>query len=235
MKKIAINGSFNPNEQKEIIKILESLGGINTHRYIGDSTNYYYYIDCNNTIILETGFFSQEYELLTLKQYKEKYMNTETKEFKIEIPEGYEVDKENSTFEKIVFKKVEEKLTYEKIADKLFQYEKHYYIAGDGGIMGTSIGWSCPNTAPTKHQLERLLALNKLMNVAYYLNDGWKPNWNDIEQEKFYIYYSNVSKTIEIDYNCVCNSGEVYFKSRELAGQAIQILGDETIKLALGV
>lgn len=30
------------------------------------------------------------------------------KEFKIEIPEGYEIDKEKSTFEKIVFKKKEE-------------------------------------------------------------------------------------------------------------------------------
>ncbi len=29
----------------------------------------------------------------------------ETKELKIQIPEGYEIDKENSTFEKIVFKK----------------------------------------------------------------------------------------------------------------------------------
>lgn len=157
------------------------------------------------------------------------------KEMKIIPPEGYEIDKENSTFEKIVFKKIEEKLTYEKIAEKLFQCKKHYYIADDGGIMGTSIGWLCPNAAPTEHQLKRLLAINKLMNVAYYFNDGWEPDWNDIEQEKFYIYYSNVSKTIEIDYNCVCNSGEVYFKSRELAGQAIQILGEETIKLALGV
>jgi hypothetical protein len=235
MKKIAINGSLNPNERKEMIKILESLGGINTHHYLGVSTKGYYYIDHDNTIMLETRLSSQEYELLTLKEYKEKYMNTETKEFKIEIPEGYEVDKENSTFEKIIFKKVEEKLTYEKIAEKLFQYEKHYYIAGDGGIMGTSIGWSCPNTAPTKHQLERLLALNKLMNVAHYLNDGWEPNWNNIEQEKFYIYYSNVDKIIKIEYNSVCNSGEVYFKSIELAEQAIEILGEDIIKLALGV
>jgi hypothetical protein len=30
------------------------------------------------------------------------------KEFKVEIPEGYEIDKEKSTFEKIVFKKKEE-------------------------------------------------------------------------------------------------------------------------------
>lgn len=29
----------------------------------------------------------------------------ETKEIKIEVPEGYEIDKENSSFEKIIFKK----------------------------------------------------------------------------------------------------------------------------------
>lgn len=157
------------------------------------------------------------------------------KEIKITPPEGYAIDEKNSTFEKIVFKKVEEKLTYEKIANKLFQCEKHYYISSYGNIIETRIGWYCPNAATTEHQLQRLLAINKLMNVAYYLNDGWKPDWNDNEQEKFYIYYSNVSKTIEIDYNCVCNSGEVYFKSRELAGQAIKILGEETIKLVLGI
>lgn len=32
-------------------------------------------------------------------------MIMETKEFRIEIPEGYEIDKEKSSFEKIVFKK----------------------------------------------------------------------------------------------------------------------------------
>ena len=30
------------------------------------------------------------------------------KELKIEVPQGYEIDKEKSTFEKIVFKKVED-------------------------------------------------------------------------------------------------------------------------------
>lgn len=34
----------------------------------------------------------------------------ENKELKIQAPEGYEIDKENSTFEKIVFKKEERKL-----------------------------------------------------------------------------------------------------------------------------
>lgn len=33
----------------------------------------------------------------------------ETKELKIQVPEGFEIDKKNSTFEKIVFKKIEPK------------------------------------------------------------------------------------------------------------------------------
>lgn len=235
MKKIAIIGSLNPNEQKEIIKILESLGGYNTHHYRGNCSGAYYYIDFDNVIEWRRTLSTQEYELLTLKQYKEKYMNSETKELKIEIPEGYEVDKENSTFEKIVFKKVEEKLTYEKIANKLFQYKKQYYIAGDGSIMETSIGWLCPNTASTIEQLQRLLALNKLMNVANYLNDGWEPDWNDRTQPKYFIYCNTSDKTLVIDHNTYFNYGVVYFKSIELAEQAIEILGEKTIKLALGI
>ena len=34
----------------------------------------------------------------------------ETKEFKIQVPEGYEIDRENSTFENIIFRKAERKL-----------------------------------------------------------------------------------------------------------------------------
>jgi hypothetical protein len=157
------------------------------------------------------------------------------KELKIIAPEGYEIDKEKSSFEKIVFKKVEEKLTYEKIADKLFQHVSHYYIDENGHIMLTSVGWQCPNVAPTAQQLNRLLALNKLMNVAYYLNDGWKPNWDNDTQEKYFVFYNHASKTIEIEYNKICNSEVTYFKSTELAKQAIEILGEDTIKLALGV
>ena len=39
--------------------------------------------------------------------FKELKENMETKELKIEIPQGYEIDKEKSTFENIVFKKID--------------------------------------------------------------------------------------------------------------------------------
>lgn len=117
----------------------------------------------------------------------------------------------------------------------MFQYENHYYIDSNGKIKEISLGWHCPNAAPTEHQLQRLLALNKLMNTAYYLNDGWEPNWDDNAQRKYFIYYNNDDKAFTIDVNTYFNNGVIYFKSIELAQQAVEILGEETIKLALGV
>jgi hypothetical protein len=73
------------------------------------------------------------------------------------------------------------------------------------------------------------------MNVAYYLNDGWEPDWDDPTQFKFFIYCNTSDKTLVIDHNTYFNCGVVYFKSIELAKRAIEILGEETIKLALGV
>lgn len=241
MKKIAIKGSQDYSERQEILEILRSWGGMNSKGYSCDSEGYYY-INSNNIISLQHGIFLSEYELLTLKEYKEKYMSKEkSKELKIEIPEGYEIDKYKSTFEKIVFKKVEEKLTYGDIAKKLFTDKTHYYINTCGTIHETfcktknAVCFIDPNNAPTYNQLARLLALNKLMNVAHYLNNGWKPNWNDRSEYKYFIYYNNNKKTFQIDSNTYVDYGVVYFKSKELAELTIEILGDETIKLALGV
>lgn len=101
----------------------------------------------------------------------------ETKEIKINIPRGYEIDKENSTFECIKFKPSKKYFTYKDICAKLFKEEgPGYYVASDGNIQKTQLEAfrqfiTAPNNAPSKKQLERLLALNQLMNIAYYYNN----------------------------------------------------------------
>ena len=97
----------------------------------------------------------------------------ETKEIKIDIPEGYEIDKENSTFECIKFKSSKEYTTYKDVCVNLFAEKYRYYIDSFGVIYSTQLKAfiSSPNMAPIKKQLERLLALNRLMNIAYYYND----------------------------------------------------------------
>ena len=114
--------------------------------------------------------------------------------------------------------------------------ETHYYI--DSGaqintIVNREFTYTCKNNATSRKQLEKLLAINMLMNVAKYRNDGWQPDWSKEEEGKYYIQIENVSKNLGIDCTGLFNSAIVYFKSEELAEQAIEILGEETIKLAL--
>lgn len=95
----------------------------------------------------------------------------ETKEVKIDIPKGYEIDKENSTFECIKFKPIKN-ITYEDVCNNIFAENYGYYIGPSGNICDTSLEeFTCDvNNTPNKKQLERLLALNQLMNIAYYYN-----------------------------------------------------------------
>ena len=148
----------------------------------------------------------------------------ETKEFKIQVPEGYEIDKENSTFERIKFKPIKKAMTYDDVARELFKDQNRYITT-----------FSCLKswkdvTCTSSKQTEKLIAINKLMNVAKYLNGDWKPNWNNDNEIKYFIYSHN---TIGISGARIFYSDIAYFKSEELAKQAIEILGEETIKLAL--
>lgn len=158
------------------------------------------------------------------------------KELKIEIPEGYEIDEENSTFECIKFKR--KGLTYDDIAKELFHGKEIFYINQLGEIStATSVkGEECfkyLNNCTSKKQAEKLLAINKLMNVAKYLNDGWKPDWNNNNEYKYYLFVYNNNNTIGYS-TCASSSFDViYFKTKELAMQAVKILGEDTIKLAL--
>ena len=89
-----------------------------------------------------------------------KENNMETKEFKINVPEGYEIDKENS-----------KELTYEDVAEELFG-DTCYFINRRGKSVFTKelTVKENKNNATNKKQLERLLALNQLLNIAKYYN-----------------------------------------------------------------
>lgn len=163
-------------------------------------------------------------------------MTQNEKEIKITVPEGYEIDKENSTFECIKFKK--KGLTYDNVCAKLFICHTGFNICSSGQIRACHIDIPAntpSNCATSEKQLQRLLAINKLMNVAEYLNEGWKPDWENINYSKWFISWSYWQNQFEIDSQYLYQSVNIYFKTPDLALQAIEILGEEEIKLALGV
>lgn len=114
----------------------------------------------------------------------------ETKELKVQAPEGYEIDAENSTFECIKFNPIKKDITYEDVCNSIFK--TGYYINNRSEIVrihdfidDVRID---KNNATNKKQLERLLALNQLLNIAEYYNK--KATEFNV---KYHIYYNIVN------------------------------------------
>lgn len=162
------------------------------------------------------------------------------KELKIEAPEGYEVDWDNSSMNTIRFKPIKKKITYQDVKEKLFP-ESHpsFYLGKEGAIVQTfNIKYLSKELllATSQRQLQQIRALNKLMNVAKYLNGDWEPDFTDTDKQKWFIDYNSEESILGTDFTFgVYRHSNVYFKSGELARQAIEILGEEEVKKALGI
>lgn len=161
-------------------------------------------------------------------------MNT----LEIEIPEGKEIDwKESEKQNRIVLK--DKQLTYEDICKKLFKNKEYFFIGNTGIIQSSSSNSNeylinAKNNSTSDYQLECILAKNMLANVAVYLNNGWEPSDTSKVLYNTYVIYITPKEDIDIvKVGSGSQTSNVIFKSKELAQQAIEILGEDTIKLAL--
>lgn len=97
----------------------------------------------------------------------------ERKELKIEIPQDYEIDRQKSTFEKIVFKKIPENpKTWEEYC-ALTKEEPSYFTDCDNNICSTNNSGS-HNEFSTRERVEQLIAISKLMQLRDYWVKGYK-------------------------------------------------------------
>lgn len=146
-----------------------------------------------------------------------------TKEFKIEVPQGYEIDKEKSTFEKVVFKKIEREFP------KSWEDLKNiggYYVSSQSDIKycyencQDSIN---KNVFPTKREAEACLALSQLCQLRDVYNGDWKPDWEDDEEPKYAIKISNNKTAV-----CVltATSSVLSFKSFNLRNEFLENFRD---------
>ena len=114
----------------------------------------------------------------------------ETKELKIQIPDGYEIDKENSTFEKIVFKKKENakpRSWEEYCCQQQTNCKEGYCINNvtseiqelDWGLCTYQYYSSWKNVLPSEELAEAFLAMMQLMSFRQACIRPCKLNWND--------------------------------------------------------
>lgn len=126
-----------------------------------------------------------------------------SKELKIEIPEGYEVDKDKSTFEKIVFKKIE--IKYPLRVQEIQKSNEHYYfidLIGKISYVNRNSGLVLKrvedNYLSSQKRAQAFLALMQLVELrdAWNKIDGKEVDWEDNICPKFSIF--NKSNKISI-------------------------------------
>lgn len=119
------------------------------------------------------------------------------------------------------------KLTYQKIAEELFC---HDFIDIYGNELYPDNDYSKYDAAncTSEQQAKRLLAFNKLQSIAKYLNKGWKPDFC-CSSKKYFIWECGTTGKYTVGYNTNFNEGSVYFKTEDLAKQAIDIMGEQSL------
>ena len=110
------------------------------------------------------------------------------KDLKITAPKGYEIDKDNSTFENIVFKKLNElPKTWEELG-----YIGGVYVGNFSKIFKACFR-TClseeKNIFKTEEQAKASLALAQLSQLRDVYRAGWLPDWDGYEC-KFCIFFS---------------------------------------------
>ena len=118
--------------------------------------------------------------------------NMENNQLTINIPKGMEIDLEKSDLTKGIVKFKKKDITYEDILQA--------YSTDFGRIR-------VPN-----HCIDKILAISQLMNIAKYYNKNWKPNWNNPEESKYYIYYNYLKDEYGVNSTTRANWGNIYFR-----------------------
>ena len=120
-------------------------------------------------------------------------MEIKNNQLTIDIPEGMEIDLENSDLAKGIVKFKKKDITYDDILQA--------YATDFSGLR-------VPN-----HCIDKVLAISKLANIAKYYNKDWDPNWRSLEESKYYIYYSTRSNTYGVANTSSTKYGNIYFRS----------------------
>lgn len=115
-----------------------------------------------------------------------KKVDSSMKSVKINIPEGYEIDKEESSFEEIVFKK--KILTLPKTWKEL-ELVSGEYICANGDINPSTpvkTEHANRNIVP-KGYARKILVLCQLLQLRDKYNAGWKPDYTK-DYDKYVIF-----------------------------------------------
>lgn len=120
-----------------------------------------------------------------------------------------------------------EPITYDDICKKLFFNKTAYWVRSkniDEGVIRDS--YNDIDNCASMVQAKRVAAFNKLQNIAKYLNNGWKPNFC-IGDKKWGIIKEG--EGFSPKYIRMINDANIYFRDKDLANEAIRLMGEESL------
>ena len=168
---------------------------------------------CNGCSFIKNGNCYLEGKLLGPCAYTERTdktsiifklinnMEIKNNQLTIDIPEGMEIDLENSDLAKGIVRFKQSIITYEDVEDTL------------------KLGINRKSIMVNKNNIPKLVTLSKLMNIAKYYNKDWNPNWRNLTESKYYIRYN--TGTYAVDCNYTYNYGNIFFKNKKDAKAVI--------------
>lgn len=229
MKKIAIKG--HPTRSKDVIKILESLGGKNRSGHEGWNEFNGYYIGENNLIYCDSPQnIPKDYKLYTLEEYEQKINNMEKRNIQIDLTTAREWYKQGGDLRKIALQAFTESeinglpkswKEYCEINSYL-DADKAVFLLADGNINPLSSTFYArrdfPGAVPSKERALQFLTINKLLQIRDYYNQEWKPNWDD-ETKKYIIW--RVRNELYTDVSTHTNA-LFAFRSKEVRDEFVQ-------------
>ena len=129
------------------------------------------------------------------------------KELKIEVPQGYEIDRQKSTFEKIVFKKIPENpKTWEEYCSLMKGKTVYYTNCNTITVSGFS---DAHDKFVNKKRAEQFIALGKLLQ----LRDYWVKGYDTFS----YIVWSDNCRMVYVRYWAGVTPYPLTFPTKEMA------------------
>lgn len=151
----------------------------------------------------------------------------DTKEIEIVAPDGYELDKENSTFEKIIFKKIDNRpRTWEEFCERGFT-GKEAYITNNGAVATSRTKEDKRPTykvgyADSVEEAEAFVALMQLRQLRKAWVDDWEPDWKDLHHK----YAIEVTEDYIRVYPYSVTNRALSFPTEEMAEEFIECFKD---------
>lgn len=121
------------------------------------------------------------------------------KELNIIPPIGYEIDKQKSTFEKIIFSKIEpcKPTTWEEYYEQTKNRTYYTCICCCESHVGETAAHGFYGEFSTKERVKQYVALGKLLQLRDYWVGDWKINPESLDN--VYVVHNNMDKITEID------------------------------------